>query len=199
MIRWRSGLLAVALGLTAATPAMGQNARTLIGVSAGAAASELEGGIVNTGARWGFMGGVFGLFRTSRNSVVGLELNYAQKGGKDLARLDYLDIPLTVGVVLPTGNDAVNFNFYTGIGFGFKLGCTGDDPALPEDGPARCTGARSTEWTWPLGLAVALRTAGGKYFGLDGRYSIGISDAFEGSAARNRAWQLRALFAVPVR
>jgi hypothetical protein len=92
----------------------------------------------------------------------------------------------------------VNFNFYTGIGFGFKLGCSQDGPALPSF-PDWCVRARSTEWTWPLGLAVALRTAGGKYFGLDGRYSIGISDAFEDSAARNRAWQLRALFAVPVR
>lgn len=198
MILWRSGLLAVVLGLTAATPALGQSARTLVGVSAGATSSELEGGIVDTDARWGFMGGVFGLFRTSRNSLVGLELNYAQTGGEDLARLDYLDIPLTIGVVIPTGNDALNFNFYTGIGFGFKLSCSQDGPAVPSF-PDWCARARSTEWTWPLGLAVGVRTGGGKYFGLDGRYSIGISDAFDNSAARNRAFQLRALFAVPVR
>jgi hypothetical protein len=198
MILWRSGLVAVVLGLTVAVPALGQGARTLVGGSAGASASELEGGIVDTDARWGFMGGVFGLFRTSRNSLVGLELSYAQKGGENAARLDYLDIPLTIGVVIPTGNDALNFNFYTGIGFGVKLSCSDEGIGFDES-PDWCGRAKSTEWTWPLGLAVGLRTGSGRFLGLDGRYSIGISDAFDNSAARNRAFQLRALFAVPVR
>lgn len=195
-MRLRVGLVAVAMVLVVSAPAAGQRARTLVGVTAGAAVSDMDGGIVNTSSRWGFMGGAFGLFRTSRNSVVGLEASYVQKGGENVAKLGYIDIPLTIGAVIPTDNDNLNFNFYTGIGFGIKVSCSADETTVVS---APCDRAKGTEWTWPVGLSMAVRSASGRYFGLDARYSIGISDAFDGSAARNRSWQFRALFGVPVR
>jgi hypothetical protein len=194
MSRIQVSLLVLALGLCVATPASAQRAKSIVGISAGATTSDIEGGFINTSSQWGFIGGIFGTFRTSYNSMVGLEANYVQKGGKDLADLAYIDIPFIIGAVIPTDNDALNFNFYTGIGFGIKVSCSEDSGSSLSDA---CDRAKSTEWTWPLGLAFAVRSASGKYFGLDGRYSIGISDAFEGSGARNRSWQFKALFGIP--
>ena len=194
MNRFRVGLLVLALGLVVATPAAAQRSKSMVGISAGATTSDIEGGFINTSSQWGFIGGIFGTFRTSYNSMVGLEANYVQKGGKDLADLAYIDIPFIIGAVIPTDNDALNFNFYTGIGFGIKVSCSEDSGSSLSDA---CDRAKSTEWTWPLGLAFAVRSASGKYFGLDGRYSIGISDAFEGSSARNRSWQFKVLFGIP--
>ncbi len=197
MSSFKACLMALALGLVVATPAFGQRAsrsRAMVGISAGAASSDIEGGFINTSSRWGFIGGVFGVIRTSRNSMVGLEANYVQKGGKDLARLDYIDIPFIIGAIIPTDNDAINFNFYTGIGLGIKVSCSEEEGASLSD---PCGRAKGTDWSWPIGLAFAVRNQSGKYFGLDGRYSIGISDAFEGSTARNRSWQFKALFGIP--
>ena len=196
MNRFRVGLLVLALGLVVATPAAAQRSKSMVGISAGATTSDIEGGFINTSSQWGFIGGIFATFRTSYNSMVGLEANYVQKGGKDLADLAYIDIPFIIGAVIPTDNDALNFNFYTGIGLGIKVSCSeAENNTTLVTNP--CDSAKSTEWNWPLGLAFAIRSASGKYFGLDGRYSIGISDAFEGSSARNRSWQFKALFGIP--
>ena len=196
MSRFKVGLIAIALGLVVATPAFAQRNRTMVGISAGATTSDIQGGaVINTPSQWGFIGGIFGAFRTSRNSMVGLEANYVQKGGKNLADVSYIDIPFLLGAIIPTDNDAINFNFYTGIGLGIKVSCSEDAGSILV---SACDRAKGTEWNWPVGLAFAVRSGGGKYFGLDGRYSIGISDAFEGSAARNRSWQFKALFGIPV-
>jgi hypothetical protein len=194
MRRFKVSLLVLALGLCVATPASAQRTRSIVGISAGATTSDIEGGFLNTASQWGFIGGIFGTARTSRNSIVGLEASYVQKGGEGLADLSYIDIPFIIGAVIPTANDALNFNFYTGIGIGIKVGCS----ETTGSSFGACDRAKGTEWTWPVGLAFAYRTANGKYFGLDGRYSAGISDAFDGSGARNRSWQFKALFGVPV-
>ena len=194
MNRFKISFLVLALGLVIATPASAQRSRSMVGISAGATTSDIEGGFINTSSQWGFIGGIFGTFRANRNSMIGLEANYVQKGGKGVADLSYIDIPFIVGAVIPTDNDALNFNFYTGIGLGIKVSCSEDEGTSISD---PCDRAKGTEWNWPVGLAFAIRTASGKYFGLDGRYSIGISDTFEGSAARNRSWQFKALFGIP--
>lgn len=195
MSRFRISLLVLALGLCVATPASAQHGKSILGISAGATTSDIEGGFINTSSQWGFIGGIFGTFRTSYNSMIGLEANYVQKGGGDQVDLSYIDVPFIIGAVIPTDNDALNFNFYTGIGIGFKVGCSESSGA---DVRLACDRAKSTEWNWPVGLSFAIRSASGKYFGLDGRYSIGISDAFEGSTARNRSWQFKALFGIPM-
>lgn len=182
------------IGLMITTPAFGQSRRGSVGVTAGATVGDLQGGIIYTSSRWGFTGGVFGHFRTSRNSTVGLQVNYTQKGGKDLARLDYIEIPFLLGAVIPTDDDRINFNFYTGISLALKVSCGVDDGVVGLD----CDNAKSSEWAWPVGLGFGIRNAGGGMIGLDARYSIGISDAFEASASRNRSWQFRAFYGVPV-
>jgi len=195
MNHFKVSLLVLALSFVVATPASAQRSRSMVGISAGATSSDIEGGFINTSSQWGFIGGIFGALRMNRNSMIGLEANYVQKGGKDVADLSYIDIPFIIGAVIPTDNDALNFNFYTGIGLGIKVSCSEAEGALISD---PCDRAKGTEWTWPIGLAFAIRSESGKYFGLDGRYSIGISDAFEGSSARNRGWQFKALFGIPM-
>ncbi len=197
MSRFRITLLAMAVALATASPALAQSSKSGIAISAGATTSDIEGGVIvrNTSSRWGFIGGLTGFFRPSRNSSVALEANYVQKGGRDVARLDYIDVPFLIGAVIPTDNDRLNFNLYTGIGIGFKVSCS-EDEANPVSN--LCDSAKGTEWTWPFGLAFVVRSQTGKFFGLDGRYSLGISDAFEGSAARNRSWQFKAFFGVPL-
>jgi len=194
MSRFKVSLLVLTLSLVVATPAAAQRSSSVIGISAGATSTDLQGGIINTQSQWGFIGGIFGAFRTSRNSMISLEANYVQKGGRNFADLAYIDVPFLIGAIIPTENDALNFNFYTGIGIGFKVSCTDTGSGVVD----LCDRAKGTEWTWPFGLAFAVRTGGGKYLGLDGRYSLGISDAFDGSAMRNRGWQFKALFGVPV-
>jgi len=193
----RTGLLALAACLLAAAPASAQVRKATLGISAGATSSDIEGGLIirNTSSRWGFIGGVHGFFRTSQNSSIALEANYVQKGGADAVRLDYIEVPLLIGAVIPTMDDRLRFNLYTGIGFGIKVSCSADEAnPLAE----ACDRVKGTEWTWPFGLAFVVRQQSGKYFGVDARYAISISDAFESSAARNRSWQFKALFGVPV-
>jgi len=199
MSRIKIGSIVLVLAFVVATPAFGQQSRKMVGFSVGATSGDLQGGLVNTDARWGFTGGVFGAVRTSRNSVVGIEVNYVQKGGKDLARLDYIEIPFLVGALAE--NDKVKFNFYTGIGLAFKVGCSLDEQepiAVPLGVSADCDDANSTEWAWPIGIGLAVRNANGGLIGLDTRYSVGLSDTFKGSAVRNRSWQFRLYYGVPM-
>jgi hypothetical protein len=194
MNRMGLGVLLLAASLVVATPAFGQSRRGTAGVTAGATLGDLQGGSISTSSRWGFTGGVFGNFRTSRNSTIGLQVNYTQKGGKDLARLDYIEIPFLVGAVIPTDNDRINFNLYTGISLAFKVSCSIEETVTL----VTCDDAKSTEWAWPIGLGLGVKNANGGIVGLDVRYSIGISDAFEGTVARNRSWQFRAFYGVPM-
>ena len=194
MRRWSVGFVILAACLVVATPAYGQRAKGIAGVSAGATLGDLQGGLINTSSRWGFTGGVFGNIRTSRNSTIGLQVNYTQKGGKDLARLDYLEIPFLVGAVIPTDNDRINFNFYTGISFAFKVSCSVEEGVVS----VSCNDAKSTEWAWPIGLGMGIMNASGGMIGIDVRYSLGLSDTFENSVTRNRSWQFRLFYGVPV-
>jgi hypothetical protein len=41
--------------------------------------------------------------------------------------------------------------------------------------------------------------ASGKFVGLDIRYDVPISDAFETSIAKNRTWVFKAVFGLPIR
>ena len=73
MNRFKICLLVLALGLVVATPASAQRSRSMVGISAGATTSDIEGGFINTSSQWGFIGGIFGTFRANRNSMIGLE------------------------------------------------------------------------------------------------------------------------------
>jgi hypothetical protein len=157
------------------------------GIAGGATYGDLEGGVTNTDNRWGGMAGVFVGIRNWYTIGV-LEANWVQKGG-DSTRIDYIEVPLLIGGGTTT-DSGILFRFYTGIGIGFAISCNSTSTSTLQD----CDRKRSTEWTWPIGLLLGRQFGNGPMFGAaDVRYSIGLSDVFEGSQARNRSWQFRLL------
>ncbi len=173
------------IGLVVAQPATAQRAREFVGITGGATLSDF--GAVNSSSRWGGTVGVSTGFRTSNNTVVNLEASWVQMGGRD-ARLDYFDIPLTVGGVVSASGGALRTRLYAGISLGFKISCS----ATTEY--ANCANANSTQWTVPVGIMIGRWTQPGRFVALDVRYAIGLSDAFATSTAYNRSWQFRLLF-----
>jgi len=157
------------------------------GVQAGASLSGFVNEVAVTDSRWGFTGGLFAGMRPQRNMGLTLEANWVQKGVKasDVdgsgVRLDYLQVPFTVS----GGGGGVSA--YIGIGIGFKVGCSAASQVT-------CDSAKSTEWTLPFGLMYQTSLANGKLIGFDIRYDLGLSDAFENSSIRNRAWLFRVQF-----
>ena len=55
----------------------------------------------------------------------------------------------------------------------------------------------TTDWTLPFGFFFA-RDLGGSSLGLDVRYALGLSDIFDNTSIRNRAWLFRAIWYVPL-
>ena len=174
------------IGLAAAQPATAQWARKFTAVTGGATISDFGG--VNSSSRWGGTAGVSAGFRTSHYTVVTLETNWVQMGGGD-TRLDYIDIPFTVGGVASTSGGAVRTRAYVGISLAFKVGCSATTTAF-----ANCANANSTQWTVPLGIMIGRWTRPGTFAALDVRYVTGLSDVFATASAYNRSWQFRLLF-----
>jgi len=169
-----------------------QRARTLVGAIGGATTSDICCSI-NTASRWGGTAGLFAAFRASRQTVVSLEALWTQKGG-DPVRLDYIEVPLTFGASMPTGNGDWRARFYTGIGIGFRIGCNSTSSINAFD----CDRAKSPEWSWPFGLLLARVNPNGSILGFDIRYNYGLSDTFETlSSSHNRTWYFRVLYGLP--
>ncbi len=192
MSRYTALGLAALLCLAAASPAAAQRSgRRLIGIQGGATTSDLFGGGLNTNSRWGGTAGLFVGFRTTRNTIVFLEGNWVQMGGKTPGtlggdtRLDYIEIPLLFGGVYPTSNDRVRFRLYGGLAIQFKVNCNSSEALLD------CDRTNSPIWAAPFGFSVGRYTDSGTFFALDVRYSWGLSDAFSNSFVYNRSWQFR--------
>ncbi len=189
MPRFKVSCLAALLCLMITTPAAAQRVGDkYVGIQGGATTSDLYGGGVNTNSRWGGTAGIVAGFRSSRNTVIVLEGNWVQMGGKELAgagdtRLDYIEVPLLIGGVIPTYNGGVRFRAYTGIAIQFKVGCKSE---LLE-----CERTNSPIWAWPFGLMIARVAENGTIVAIDARYSLGLTDVFTNSFAYNRSWQFR--------
>lgn len=160
------------------------------GLSAGLTRSDRIGDGVNTeSGRAGTVGLFFG-GQLRNGLMVVMEANWTRKAD-DQTRFDYIEIPLLIGVSagLPGGGF---LRPYTGIGFGYRFGC-GSDLA-----PDPCETARRREWSWPSGIQLGWSLREGRFIAVDGRWSLGLSDAFTGSGAVNRSWQFRLLLGAPV-
>ncbi len=185
-------LIAVSILVTAA-PGHAQRAKTLIGAVGGATTSDICCRI-NTSSRWGGTAGLFAAFRPNRQTVVSLEGLWTQKGG-DPVRLDYVEFPLTFGASMPTGNGDWRIRAYTGIGIGFKIGCSENSSTSTFD----CDNSNSTEWTWPFGIVFSHINPNGSMFGFDVRYSYGLSNTFDNlNTSRNRTWYFRLVYGLPM-
>jgi hypothetical protein len=180
-------VLALVLGGAVAGTADAQVARSYAGLSGGATYSNYTNYNVASDWRWGGTAGAFIGTTTFDYSFIELSPAWVQEGGDDF-RADYIDIPLLIGGLVPIGNRDAIFRLYAGIGLGVKLSCSETD----------CDALNSTMWSLPVGISFAKAMGTGKFIGLDARYSIGLSDAFELSIATQKAWQFRAFFGIPI-
>jgi hypothetical protein len=180
------GFLAV---LCAAAPAEAQFARRYVGLSGGGTYSNLTNySAVNSDWRWGGTAGLVIGTVTFDYSFVELAPSWTQQGGGDL-RIDYVDIPLLIGGLVPVGGQSVILRMYAGIGLGLKVACNLD---------TGCDGVKSSVWSLPVGVSFAKVIGSGRFVGVDGRYAIGLSDAFDALSATSRSWQFRLLFGMPL-
>jgi hypothetical protein len=154
-------------------------------VVGGATLSDMAGLASTSGSRWGATAGVLFGVNTWRTAIT-LEGNYIQKGGGD-TRLDYIEVPLTLGAVVPAGT-AGRVRVYGGASVGFKVSCNSDITGI-------CNTAESTEWGLPLGVQFGRSApSGGSFFAFDIRYTFALSDAFDNTDIYNRPWQFRLMF-----
>jgi hypothetical protein len=185
MLRIGPAVLAATLVFAPAVSAQGPGS-TFGAVVGGASLSDLGGEFGGTSTtRWGGTAGLLLGYNTWRTAIT-LEGDWVQKGGGD-TRLDYIEFPLTVGAVAVAGGGAMRARIYSGISFGFKVSCSSDI-----DGA--CDDASGTEWGWPFGLQLAKVNENNSFVGLDVKYTVALSDAFDFIEAYNRPWQFRLMF-----
>jgi hypothetical protein len=186
MTRTAGAVLAGLTMLCFAVPTSAQTSRgPFVGITGGAASSEIRGGGINTNFKWGGTAGLFVAYRPHWNAVTSLEGYWVQKGGKD-ADVDYLEFPLTFGGVAPMANGDLRLRGYAGIGVAFRISCSSEITRLD------CDRANSTEWTIPFGLMFG-RWTGNRTMAFDVRYSWGLTNVFENVSGQNRTWYLRAI------
>jgi len=203
--------LAVALALVLATAgsADAQSKPFRLGLTGGAATSSVGGSSVILGDwKWGGIAGAFGQYHVARQTYVGLEANWVQKGGNRVAfsqgqtqdlKLEYIEIPLTIGYVQKFSE--WESNLYIGVSLSFQISCqvqgSSSGSSVDCDDSLGLASRKTTDWSIPFGFGFA-RDLGASLLGLDIRYVLGLSDIFENSSIRNRSWQFTAKWAVPI-
>ena len=121
MLRIGRAVFVATLVLAPAAWAQGPGS-TFGAIVGGATLSDFGGDFGGTsGSRWGGTAGLLLGYNTWRTSIT-LESDWVQKGGED-TRLDYIELPLTVGAIAVTGGGAMRARIYSGISFGFKVSC----------------------------------------------------------------------------
>jgi hypothetical protein len=185
MLRIGRAVLLAALVLAPAARAQGPGS-TFGAIVGGASLSDIGGDFGGTTTtRWGGTAGLLVGYNAWRTAIT-LEGDWVQKGGGD-TRLDYIEFPLTVGAVAVAGGGAMRARIYSGISFGFKVSCSSDIDDV-------CDDASGTEWGWPFGLQLAKVNENNSFVGLDVKYTVALSDAFDFIDAYNRPWQFRLMF-----
>ena len=185
MLRIGRAVLVATLVVAPAAGAQGPGS-TFGAVVGGAILSDLGGEFGGTtSTRWGGTAGLLLGYNTWRTAIT-LEGDWVQKGGGD-TRLDYIEFPLTVGAVAVAGGGAMRARIYSGLSFGFKISCDSDIDDV-------CDDASGTEWGWPFGLQLAKVNENNSFVGLDVKYTVALSDAFDFIDAYNRPWQFRLMF-----
>ncbi len=179
-----------------------------LGLTGGATTTSVGGTSVTFGDwKWGGVAGVFGQYHIARQTAIGLDVNWVQKGGNKVAisgletqdlKLEYIEIPLTIGYIQRF--NGWESNLFIGVSLGFQISCKlqGTSSGSSDDcDDTSLLEKKTTDWSIPFGLAFA-RDLGGSLLGFDVRYVLGLSDIFESSSVRNRSWQFTAKWAVPL-
>jgi len=188
---WKSLLITMVLALVAGAPLQAQFARQYAGLTGGANYSNLSNyGGINSDYRWGGTAGIMAGVVTFEYSYVELAPSWSQMGA-DGAHLDYIDIPLILGGLVPLGGRSTVGRLYAGVSLALKVSCKADVTAT-------CDAAKSSVWGLPVGISIAHVIGGGRFVGVDARYNVGLSDVFELISVTQRSWQFRAMFGLPL-
>lgn len=181
-MRLRTTALAILLAAPAPLAAQGFSQK-YGGVTAGAMLSDISNYNTSADSRWGFTGGLFVGMNNGRTATA-IEALYVQKGATDVG-LDYIEIPLTFGAAIPVAQGSGRVRVYGGIAAAFKISCDASDII--------CDDAEGAEFSLPFGVQFA-KVMDDRFFGIDIRYGLALSDAFETVEASNRPWYFRLFF-----
>lgn len=166
----RSLLLAVVALI--AVPA--SSAQTSFGLRAGLNVSDLTGDdLGNTEPRLGFTGGAFVNVPFTPQFSLQPEVSYSQKGvasedGDAQLQVDYVEVPILVKYTVPVTETGLMFGAYAGPALGFKV----SEEVDGFGGSADTDFFKSTDIGGAFGVTV-----GAGPFAVDGRYTLGLSDA----------------------
>ena len=205
----RFASFAVALALVVAFAPRAEAQQVRLGLTGGATTTSVGGSSVTLGNwKWGGVAGAFGQYFLARQTYIGLDANWVQKGGEQVAvdggefqdlNLEYIELPLTIGYRQQF--DGWESNLYIGLAVSFQLSCkvqgSSSSSSVDCDDALNLASKNTTDWSIPFGLGF-YRDLGGSLLGIDFRYMLGLSDVFENSNIRNRGWQFTAKWAVPI-
>ncbi|HEY7504005.1 MAG TPA: outer membrane beta-barrel protein [Gemmatimonadales bacterium] len=183
MLRIARALLLFATVLAAPEPAFGQGSGSKFAALVGGLVHSDLGSFVNTGGRWGGTAGILVGVNASWTSITA-EGNWIQKGD-ETTRLDYIEVPVTVGGVMLLRDGKTRARLYTGLSLGFNTSC--------ESEVLDCDQAETTELGWPLGVQFATVRGTNTFIGVDLRYSYPLIEVYDDLDAHNRPWQFRVM------
>ena len=198
MNRRPSLVVAIGWALGAAVPATAQFSLEFpgyVGIAGGTTVSKLWERVpfsqfsINTSDRHGWIAGGIAGHRLSARTAILLEVTWSQLGGADIP-MDYISVPLTFGGILTKG--MFRIRPYLGVSVDFLQLYVNNTRLLSFNSP------RSTQWTMPVGGTFGLGMAGGEFVGLDVRYAVPLSNAFENTEVNNRSWLFRLVLAKAV-
>ena len=184
MPRIARGLLLLAIVLATPASALSQGSGNKFAAIVGGLVHSDLGSFVNTGGRWGGTVGVLAGVNASWTSIT-VEGNWIQKGDES-TRLDYIEVPVTVGGIMLLRDGKTRARLYTGLSLGFSTSC--------ESEVLDCDQAETTELGWPLGFQFAMVRGTSNFIGVDVRYSYPLIEVYDELDAHNRPWQFRLMF-----
>ncbi len=165
--------LLVALAALLAVPAA--SAQTSFGLRAGLNVADLTGdNIAGSKPRLGFTGGVFANVPVGASGFsVQPEVSYSQKGvASDNSsaeyRVDYVEVPVLLRYQTVVTDSGLLVGGYAGPAIGFKI----SEEVAGNGGSVNTDVFKSTD----VGAAFGV-TVGAGPFGVDGRYTLGLSRA----------------------
>ncbi len=196
----RTLLAAAALALPALAPAA--QAQISYGARAGLSVSTLSGSDApdNTDPRLGFSGGIFATAPLGTSGAfVQPEVAYTMKGVKaaddgtnsGTIAVDYLEIPVLVGYAMPVTQSGLMLGAYAGPALGVKLRESADFRYNGGSTSADLDVFKDID----LGAAVGA-TVGAGAFGVDARYTFGLTNAIDvdNTTVRNGAFTIGATY-----
>ena len=190
----RSLLAAALLAAPALSPAA--QAQTTFGLKAGLNVSDFTGDDApsNTDPRLGFSGGVFATVPVGQSGLyVQPEALYSMKGvdgggnSNTTLAVDYVEIPLLLGYAVPVTQSGLTLGAYAGPALGIKV----RENLNGGFGSANTDAFKSTD----VGAALGA-TLGAGPFAIDGRYTLGLTNALDvnNGDLRNGAFTIGAAY-----